>query len=262
MRKGVLIMNRTNSSTAFALVALGLAALIIGSTGCATKKYVRNSVQESVQPLQVGLKNTEEKTDANAEQIRSVDRRAESGIAQAQNAASQANEAASRADQHAQSAHQLAQQGVDAAGRAERTANNLDNYEPSRRATVLFGLNKSTLTTDDKQSLDQLIQSVKALKHYVIQVQGYTDRTGPEQYNLQLSERRADAVVRYLTLNGNIPLVKIYTLGYGNASPVAPNDTRAGRAKNRRVDVVVLVPQIAGEPGVPTAQTSSAGSTP
>jgi outer membrane protein OmpA-like peptidoglycan-associated protein len=255
-------MNCRNSRGVFALAALGLGALIIGSTGCATKKYVRNSVQESVQPLQVGLKNTEEKTDANAEQIRNVDRRAESGIAEAQNAASQANEAAGRADQHAQAAHQLAQQGVDAAGRAERLASNLDNYEPSRRATVLFGLNKSALTTDDKQSLDQLIQSVKALKHYVIQVQGYTDRTGPQQYNIQLSERRADAVVRYLTLTGNIPLVKIYRVGYGKDAPVAPNNTRAGRAKNRRVDVVVLVPQIAGEPGVPTAQASNPGSTP
>jgi OmpA-OmpF porin, OOP family len=241
-------------------VSLGLGALIIGTAGCATKKYVRNSVQESVQPLQVGLKNTDEKTDANAQQIRSVDRRAEAGIADAQNAASQANEAANKADQHAQAARQLAQQGVDAAGKAQETATNLDNYEPSRRATVLFGLNKSTLTTDDKQSLDQLIQSVKPLKHYVIQVQGYTDRTGPQQYNVQLSARRADAVVRYLSLTGNIPLVKIYSLGYGKAAPAAPNNTRAGRAKNRRVDVVVLVPQIPGEPGVPAAQASASTS--
>jgi OOP family OmpA-OmpF porin len=254
-------MERANSTSA--LIALGIGALIIGTTGCATKKYVRNSIQDSVQPLQVGLKNTQEKTDSNAQQIRSVDRRAETGIADAQNAASQANEAANKADQHAAAARELAQQGVDAANKAQATAVNLDNYEPSRRATVLFGLNKSNLTTDDKQSLDQLIQSVKPLKHYVIQVQGYTDRTGPQQYNLLLSQRRADAVVRYLSLTGNIPLVKIYRLGYGKESPAAPNNTRAGRAKNRRVDVVVLVPQIPGEPGVPTAQASNGnGSTP
>jgi OmpA-OmpF porin, OOP family len=249
-------MNHANS---LKLTALGLGILIVGTAGCATKKYVRNSIQDSVQPLQVGLKNTEEKTDSNAEQIRSVDRRAETGIADAQNAASQANSAANTADQHAQAAHTLAQQGVDSAGKAQETAENLDNYGPARRATVLFGLNKSTLTTDDKQSLDQLIQSVKGLKHYVIQVQGYTDRTGSVAYNLDLSQRRAQQVVRYLTLTGNIPLVKIYNMGYGKDAPAAPNDTRAGRAKNRRVDVVVFVPQIPGQPGASTAQSASPG---
>jgi OmpA-OmpF porin, OOP family len=239
--------------------ALGLAVLVMGTVGCATKKYVQNSIQQSVQPLQVGLKNTNEKTDTNAQQIRSVDQRAETGIADAQRAASQANEAANTADQHAQAAHQVAEQGVSAAGRAQDTADNLDNYEPSRRSTVLFGLNESTLSTSDKQNLDQLIQSVKGLKHYVVQIQGFTDRTGSVQYNLQLSERRADAVVRYLTLTGDIPLVKIYRLGYGKAAPAAPNNTRAGRAKNRRVDVVVFVPKLPGQLAAQT--TANPGST-
>jgi OOP family OmpA-OmpF porin len=238
------------------LAVAGLAIAVMGTAGCATKKYVRNSIQESVQPLQVGLKNTEEKTDANAQQIRSVDRRAETGIADAQRAASQANDAANTADQHAQAAHQVAQQGVAAANLAQETADNLDNYEPSRRTVVLFRLNRSALSTTDKQDLDQLIQSVKGLKHYVVQIQGYTDKTGSAQYNLQLSQRRANAVVRYLTLGGDIPLVKIYSLGYGKAAPAAPNNTRAGRAKNRRVDVVVLVPKLPTQQGSATAQAT------
>lgn len=245
-----------NGAISAKLTALGLGVLIIGTAGCATKKYVRNSIQESVQPLQVGLKNVDQKTQTNAEQIRSVDRRAETGIADAQNAASQANQSAGTAGEHAQAAHQLAQQGVTAADRAQQTAENLDNYQPSRRATVLFGLNRATLSTDDKQSLDQLVQSVKGLKHYVIQIQGYTDKTGPQQYNIQLSQRRADAVVRYLTLTGNIPLVKIYRMGYGEASPTASNGNRQGRAKNRRVDVTVFVPQL---PGASSAQGGSSG---
>jgi OmpA-OmpF porin, OOP family len=236
---------------------VGLAVAILGTAGCATKKYVRNSIQQSVQPLQVGLKNTQEKTDTNAQQIRSVDRRAETGIADAQRAASQANDAANTADQHAQAAHQVAEQGVAAAGRAQETADNLDNYEPSRRTVILFGLNKSTLSTSDKQNLDQLIQSVKSLKHYVVQIQGYTDRTGPVQYNLQLSQRRADAVVRYLTLSGDIPLVKIYSMGYGKSAPTAPNNTRTGRAKNRRVDVVVFVPKLPNQQASASAQEAA-----
>ncbi|HTV54704.1 MAG TPA: OmpA family protein, partial [Terriglobia bacterium] len=109
--------------------------------------------------------------------------------------------------------------------------------------------------------LDQLIQSVKGLKHYVVQIQGYTDRTGPVQYNLQLSQRRANAVVRYLTLTGDIPLVKIYSMGYGKSAPTAPNNTRAGRAKNRRVDVIVFVPKLPGQEATTAQAAATPGST-
>jgi OmpA-OmpF porin, OOP family len=256
--KGNQTMNYLNR---LKLGILGLAVVVMGTAGCATKKYVQNSIQSSVQPLQVGLKNTDEKTDTNAQQIRSVDQRAETGIADAQRAASQANDAANTADQHALAARQVGEQGVAAASRAQETADNLDNYGPSRRATVLFGLNKSTLSTTDKQDLDQLIQSVRGLKHYVVQIQGYTDRTGPVQYNLQLSQRRANAVIRYLTLTGDVPLVKIYSMGYGKAAPAAPNNTRAGRAKNRRVDVVVFVPKLPGQEGTTAQAAATPGST-
>ncbi|MGH9447236.1 MAG: OmpA family protein, partial [Terriglobia bacterium] len=103
--------------------------------------------------------------------------------------------------------------------------------------------------------LDQLIQQAKGLKHYAIQVQGYTDTSGPKGFNLQLSQRRAQAVVRYLTLNGDIPLVKVYSLGYGEAAPAVSNRTRKGRQQNRRVDVTIMVPQI---PGQQTSQSAQA----
>ncbi len=225
------------------MAAVAAAALILGSAGCATKKYV----QKSVSPLEAGLQKTDQKTAENADQIRNVDRRSETGIADAQNSADQAKQAAATADQHAQDAHQLAQKGVADANQAQNAINNIDNYQPTQHATVLFGLDKSTLTSDGQQSLDQLVEAVKPLKHYAIQIQGFTDTTGSKQLNLQLSQRRAEAVVRYLTLKGNIPLVKIYSLGYGEAAPATSNRTRKGRKLNRRVEVTVLVPQIPGE---------------
>ena len=82
------------------------------------------------------------------------------------------------------------------------------------------------------------------MKHYVIQIQGYTDKTGSKEYNLQLSQKRANAVIRYLTTNGKIPLVRIYSMGYGESDPAAPNATRKGRELNRRVDLTVMVPQM------------------
>ena len=71
-------------------------------------------------------------------------------------------------------------------------------------------------------------------------------RADNEQVGLQLSRKRADAVVRYLTLEKQIPLVRVYVAGYGEDAPAAPNDTRQGREENRRVDVSILAPQSAG----------------
>ena len=237
------------------VAGIAVVALILATAGCATKKYV----QKTISPLEMGLHKVDQKVDQktgeNADQIRNVDRRAESGISNAQNSADQANKAAGTADQHAQGARQLAQQGVSAANQAQEMVNNIDNYQPTQHATVLFGLSKSTLSADDQQRLDQLVQTVKPLKHYAIQIQGFTDKTGSRQYNLQLSQHRAEAVVRYLTLNGNIPLVKIYSLGYGEAAPASPNSSRKGRKANRRVEVTVLVPQMPGQES-PSAQAA------
>lgn len=238
---------------------LGLGAFILAAGGCATKKYVNQSVQQSVEPLQAGMTKANQEIADNTSRIRGVDRRAETGISNTQNSADHANQTAKQAGQQAQAANQLAQQGLTQANQAQDTANNIDNFKSAQHTTVHFGLDRSTLTAHNKQSLDQLVQAVKPLKHYVIQVQGYTDATGPKAFNLQLSQRRANAVVRYLTLNGEIPLVKIYNLGYGEASPAHSNRTLKGRKANRRVDVTVMVPQIPGQTSQ-SAQASSMGS--
>jgi len=244
-----------NSIRTTKVIAIG--ALIFATAGCATKKYV----QKTISPLEMGLHKLNKKTADNAGQIRNVDRRAEAGIADAQHSADQAKQAATTADQHAQAARQVAENGVSAANQAQEMVNNIDNYKPSQHATVLFGLDKSTLTTDDRQQLDQLVQTVKGLKHYAIQIQGFTDTTGPKQFNLQLSQHRAEAVVRYLTLEGNIPLVEIYSLGYGEAAPSSSNSTLKGRKQNRRVEVTVLVPQMPGQKSQ-SAQASPPSQTP
>lgn len=247
-------------STKFVAAILGV--VVLGTAGCATKKFVRQSLSDAVHPLQAGIRKVDQKTAENSEQIRNVDRRAETGISNAQNSADQANQAASKASQSAQTAQQTAEKGVASAQTAQEMANNIDNYKPSQQQTVLFAIDKSTLTNQDKQRLDQIVQAVKPLRHYVIQVRGYTDSTGPRALNLRLSASRANAVVRYLTLTGEIPLVKIYSLGYGEAAPVNPNNTRAGRKLNRRVDVTVLVPQMPNaQQGDQSAQMASPGAT-
>ena len=245
-----------NAKTFTRMMVIALGPMMLLTTGCiATRKYVRNTTT----PLDSRISKVDQKTSQNAADIRALDDKTEAGISEARAGADKANQAAGQADQHAQQARQVAEQGVSAANKAQEMVNNIDNYQASQRATILFGLNKSTLTQDDMQRLDQLAQNVASLKHYAIQIQGYTDKTGSKEYNLQLSKQRADAVIRYLTTNGKIPLVRIYSMGYGESDPAAPNSTRKGREQNRRVDLTVMVPQMpeAAQQATPGTQTSA-----
>lgn len=233
------------------LTALGAVILLVFlAPGCATKKYVQTKV---FQPLEAKITGVDKKTDANAQKITDVDQKAESGISDAQARAETADKDAGKADEHAQEAQNLAQKGVDQATTVAKDLDNVDNYQPVKSEIVLFGFNHSDLTVEDKSKLDDLAGNINSMKHYVVEVQGYTDKTGSKQYNLELSRRRADAVVRYLTEVHKIPLVKIHLLGYGEDSPAQPNNTRAGRKENRRVEITVLAPQLS------TATTATTG---
>lgn len=228
--------------------AIGVALLLMLFTmGCATKKMVRQNTSD----LEAKISGVDKKVDQKASdldsQIKDVDRRSESGIAQAQKTGEDASQSASKADQDAQNANTLAQKGVTAANQVEQTVDSLDKPQAVKTETVLFGFNKDTLTDDDKAQLDGVEQTVSNLRYYSVDVMGYTDKTGPANYNLALSRRRADAVVRYLTENDKIPLERIHILGYGVDMPAGDNKTRDGRKQNRRVEVKVLAPQANGQ---------------
>jgi outer membrane protein OmpA-like peptidoglycan-associated protein len=118
----------------------------------------------------------------------------------------------------------------------------LDDYTPQETAAVNFKVNSAVLLAPAKTQLDDLASKALTAKGYVIEVSGFTDSTGNADRNRQLSQRRADAVIRYLVENHQIPLRRIVTpYGYGASNAVADNTTRDGRAQNRRVEVKILV---------------------
>lgn len=107
----------------------------------------------------------------------------------------------------------------------------------SLNGNASFDLDKATLTTDARNRLDALINAAVGVTFNTVAVNGYTDSTGSAPYNQALSTRRALSVARYLKDHG-LQARQFLVTGYGNANPVASDDTPSGRAQNRRVEIV------------------------
>lgn len=128
------------------------------------------------------------------------------------------------------------------AGRAHERISALDDYVVQDSANVFFKVNGAVISPEDRQALDELAQKAMKTKGYVIEISGHADASGNAQRNRALSQQRADAVVRYLQENHDIPLRRMITpFGYGQMRPAAENNTPEGRRQNRRVEVKILV---------------------
>jgi OmpA-OmpF porin, OOP family len=118
----------------------------------------------------------------------------------------------------------------------------LDDYAPQDVLAVNFKVGSAVLSADSKSKLDEIATKALNAKGYVVEISGFADATGSVARNRALSQRRADNVIRYLVENHQIPLRRIVTpYGFGESNPVAENDSREGRAQNRRVEVKLLV---------------------
>jgi OmpA-OmpF porin, OOP family len=118
----------------------------------------------------------------------------------------------------------------------------LSEYDVKGQATVKFKVGSSNISSSDQEQLKQLAQTASGLTGYIIEVTGFADSTGSAAINTKLSEDRAKAVVTYLFQQGSVPLRHIVAPGaMGEYGAAAPNETKAGRAENRRVEVKILV---------------------
>jgi len=218
----------------FALAAAAL--ILLGVTGCATKNYVRTQTG----PLIDRTDQLDQKTADNNRQIHDVNDRAQAGITKAQSSADQANQSAQSATQAANAADTAANDVAHRADSLDSVVKGLDNYKQVATVSVTFGFDKSALTTDDKSQLDDFAGHLGSAKSYILEVTGGTDSVGPAQYNYDLSQRRADAVVQYLAAKYNVAPHRFYLIGIGKDQYVASNDTASGRKENRRVMVQLL----------------------
>ena len=204
---------------------------------CATKKFVRTSVGEvndKVTSQGKTIEETQERVRVAEGRITDVDAKA----AAAGDSASRANAAA------AEAANKAVEVGRTAESRAVMIEGEMRKliFE-----TVLsedrgqFKLGKAVLPEDAAGALDTMVSQLKADKKNVwVEIEGHTDSTGDVKLNEQLGLQRAEAVKRYLYEHHQIPLHKINVISYGEEKPVAPNNTKDGRAQNRRVVIKVL----------------------
>jgi outer membrane protein OmpA-like peptidoglycan-associated protein len=243
-------------------MAGGLALSLLG-TGCATKKYVAKTIAPVEQRVTTGeSKNSEQdqKLAANAQQIDSVDKDlsrtkerltdVDSKTAAAASAAQAAASAAQAADSRAggaqtaaDGARTLAQQGITQTGQLAKNVDGTLRLKELKTGSVQFGFNRRTLDDAAKAALDELAGSVSGQQRFIVEVQGYTDKTGDLNYNEGLSEDRAQAVARYLANQHKVPLRSITMLGSGVAE--GEQKTRDERKQARKVDVRILVPELA-----------------
>jgi OmpA-OmpF porin, OOP family len=118
----------------------------------------------------------------------------------------------------------------------------LADYDVKANATVKFSVGSSSISPEDEEQLKKLAQTAASIKGYIVEVVGYADSTGNAAMNTQLSENRAKAVVTYLVQQGGVPIRHIVAPGaMGEYGATASNETKQGRAENRRVDVRILV---------------------
>jgi len=234
----------------FALVGFSAALGLMGVTGCATKNYVHSQTQ----PLVDQAGQLDEKTATNNRNLHDVDDRATAGIGRAQGSANTATTNAQSAAKAAEDAEFAATGVVHRADSLESVIKGLDDYKPTGDVSVVFGFDKAVLTKADRAELDSFASQISSAKGFILEVTGGTDSTGPAQYNYELSQRRADAVVQYLASKYQIPAHRFYLIGIGKDKEVAPNTTAEGRKQNRRVEIRLLT-----NTGIQAAAAQSSG---
>ena len=177
----------------------------------ARKKWVNRQVA----PVKDRLNELDQLTAKNANDIKDVDTRAQAGIHQAQTTADAANQQAVQASTQAGQAQQLAQQANTQTSQLNSTVSNLDQYQQIADTELHFRSNQVTLNDKAKEALDQVAAQLQGQKGYIVEVQGYSTARG--QAGIQKSQDMADAVVRYLVVDHQVPVYRIYRLAMGNA---------------------------------------------
>jgi outer membrane protein OmpA-like peptidoglycan-associated protein len=203
----------------------------------ARKKYV----QRQTEPIRDRVNELDELTANNSKQIKDVDARAQQGIQLASAKANEADQHAIDAGNKAQGAQQTATQANTRLTTVEQVVGNIDQYKATTQTEIRFRPGQSVLSQNAKTALDDMATPLKNQRGYIIEVQGFS--SGHGQAAIATSQKMADSVVRYLVLNHDVPVYRIYVVGMGNApvpSASADDQSKTKRTSGGRVEISLL----------------------
>jgi OmpA-OmpF porin, OOP family len=218
-----------------ATIALAVGSLFIA--GCATKNYVKQSIQPLDQKIGQVDQSSQQRDSSQVADINKTNTQ----VDEDEKKLSATTEVARTADNESKSATAKANQNAKDLNDLRNVVANIDDYKASAEPTVVhFKLNKDTLTDDEKAKLDQVAMQIGSMQRYFITVEGFTDQSGTKAYNDQLSQKRADQVISYLVGSHDIPVYRIHTVGLGQQKLIDEGKGKKAREESRRVEITVF----------------------
>jgi len=231
-------------------VALGMVGVM---TGCATKKYVRTSVDTRAQEISHRIDNDEntiKSSQSSIEELSGVTREHGQKITSLDNEIKQTDAKTQQAQQTGEAAQNTANKvGTQVSG-LETRFQNRNHFTVLNEEQVHFKFNSAKLDDQSKSTLNDMAQQLKQNPDVILVMEGHTDSAGSPDYNVQLGEKRAEAVIRYLVVDQAVPMNRISQISFGEDKPMADNKTKEGRAQNRSVVVRVMGPEQTGKEGM------------
>jgi len=213
----------------------------------------KNYVKRQTEPIRDRVNELDELTSQNGKNIKDTDARAQAGIKLASDKADAADQHAVDAGNKATAAQQSAQQVTARVQTVETVVGNIDQYKASNQTEILFRPGQTVLSKNAKDALDTMATGVKGQRGYIIEVQGFS--SGKAQAAITNSQKMAESVVRYLVLNHDIPVYRIYLVGMGNAPAPATDETaKTKRMSGGRVEISLLkndLEQLSANTGAP-----------
>jgi outer membrane protein OmpA-like peptidoglycan-associated protein len=250
-----------------------MAAILVGvSSGCvATRKFTRNQVDTRAQELSTELggriEETNEKVETNTNQIQAhngqieelgdVTRDHNSKITTLDGEIDQVGQKTEQALTTGQNAQNTAEGAVQQVSTLGTKFDNRNNYSVMSEEKVLFGFDSAEIEQSFHPVLDEIAVQLKENPDTIVVMEGRTDATGENTYNVRLGERRLEAVIRYLVVQQQVPMHKVHQMSFGEDSPLNEGKTREDRAANRAVVVRVMGPNLSSGGGVVSSTTSS-----
>jgi OmpA-OmpF porin, OOP family len=219
----------------FSMATLAVGLLFVA--GCATKKWV----QQSISPIEQKVADVDKNSQArDSSQVSDINK-TNSAVDEDEKKLSATTEIARTADNTSKGAMSKADMNAKGLGDLRQVVANIDDYKPTGEAVVVhFGISKSTLTADEKAKLDGVATQVASLPRYFITVEGFTDQTGAASYNDMLSRERANAVISYLVGSHDVPVYRIHMVGLGQQKLIDAGKGKKAREASRRVEITVF----------------------